>query len=567
MRIHPRVLCTSGLLATLVAFGCQPAPLVAPAGVPRGIRIADALELTADTDLSVSLTRGCAESYAVQQLPEPLDPRVSYFLLLVSGPNLPGGRMVRIPATDFTGRCLKVVHLDDLLPGRYHVVLDGRDGQGNYVGGNEGDVTVTRDGVVAGLTLRCQFTGGFISPTPWPSPSPVPTATPTPSPVPPSPTPNACLSPNAATYPAAQVPNPALHFDRVHGLHADILGRVYLFGLRPQPWTDAYEFGRLLRVDQQGALVKLNQRSLFAGSELVTYEVEYFESKPCSAGPYFGFIGAKPRVPNYSQVFPAQSANHAMIRADNGSQSVSYLNLLGTGDFVRPWGASAPSGAAGLHIGSGQKDPAKLAGYMIVPTHGGLAASVDRMHLTGGRAAAVERPLAMIMDRVRGLPVWTSKRGVLTVAKANKPKDPPRVLINRPVYGITRIAGVPINVAANRSNQVLLTTYTAGEQDVYYADLDAHQGTPAQPAQLKVAFHFNAGIPHRIERGADGLFYVLLQQGPLPADAASGFDPYFHEYPGTNQIRVVQLRYDAVNKRLYDPRLVADSFTDPTPSF
>lgn len=563
--VSARMATSAGLLVGLVVLGCQ-APPAADLAEPRAVVSLGKVALDPATDLALRMAGPCGDGggYGLAQVARPLNPRIKWVQIEISGSSLTKAKKVEIAAADFGNDCWKTLEFD-LPPGEYLVKMVALDVDRKPVSTDQSQVVLGKPGAAVELVCDFETWDPPIDFSPFPTfqptwaPSPAPTTpppspngspSPTPTPVG-SPTgPGGCVLPSPHVYPAPIVANPAPYFERIHGLNADERGNVYLQGLRPKPWADDYRIGHMVEINPGG--IRSLAEPLNKG--WVLYDADANLTPNCDSTWVTGFAGAPPdKYPPRPQ--PPYTANQTWARFDNGFQNTAYLRDLIPGYFVRPWGASAQHpDAVGFVSAPGEKDPAKLAGYMIVSWQIPPVVWVDRRALVGGREAATERPLSLILDPKNRRPIWSCKRGILAPASGNRPKADPQVLVSRPVYGLTRVH------AGHRafSNEVLYTTYEDGDPKVYHVDLD-------RPATSKVAYTFKTGVPHRIERGLDGAFYVLLQQGPLPRDGAG--DPYMHEFPGSRNVRVVQLRFDDANDVLYDPRLVADSFTTSAPSW
>lgn len=516
--------------ALVAALGCQ-APLPVAPAQPRVVVRTDALHVDPLAPLSLALERPCGDEpsgFALSQADAPLDPRIHHFDVRISGPSLVDDLVIGVPRSAFGTGCRWLSQFYELPPGSYLVAINAVDTHGGIIATAEGHQFVDPSTPVT-VKVRCDFSSGELRLCIGTCPS-GPTDPPSPNP----------------TTPPSRPPSPiGGMFDRIHGLHADDEGNVYLFGLRPKPWTDPNRIGRIVEVAPGGA-VRLVGPTKFPTSDFVMYEGEM------SIVPFKGLdamqaLAGAPPHPGPTGKDP-QSANATFTRFEDGRQVVGYSRKV-PGDFLRPWGASV--GLVGQIIAVGSSDPTQAAGYLIADISG--VKYVDRRGLPGNRAAATERPLSMVIDNLKfGVkkPIWTCKRGILT--SGVNFLAPPVELVSRPAYGLTKI--VPF------TNEVLFTTYEDGESRVFYVDLGGNRVT-------RTAFTFDAGIPHRIEKGADGAFYILLTEGPLPSNAASGNDPYMYEFPGSNAVRVVKMRYDATAKKLIDPQLVVDTFRNPTPSW
>ena len=459
----------------------------------------------------------------------------------VSGPALIDPIEIPVSRADFLGGCRWFSDLPDLPAGTYLVKFNAI-GAGGDVIAHARTQQVVDPARPATIRLECDFSRGDVvlcigpcppgSPTPRPSASATPQPSPTPSFVPPSPSPSPGPLPPLAGW-----------FDRVHGLHADDQGNVYLFGLKPKPWPDDYRIGRTVEIAPGGALRVLDKPNAPV-KDLVLYEGYLNVSPSGGIDSFLGFAGAPPGTLPLGERL---TANRTLMRLQDGQQFVGYNRHMLKGEFLRPWGAS---GGDGSYMALGTKDPKHVAGYLIGQSSG--IVHVDRTKLVGGRSAAVERPLSLdvFVDFTKRTPVWTCKRGILMPGA--RPTDEPKVLVSRPAYGLTRVSAA--------TKELLFTTYEAGDTQVRYVDA-------ARGGAYTTAYTFLKGSPHRIEKGADGFIYVLLAEPPLPFDAASDGDPYMHEFPGTRAVRVVKMRFDAATKKLVEPQLIADTFQDPAPSW
>ncbi len=528
MKLHSRLFLSTSVLAVAVALGCQAPPQMV-AAQPRVVVRESAMQLAPVAPMSIVLDSGCPDrpaGYGLAQAPGGLDPRIDRFDISISGPALIKALEIPVSRADFNGGCQWLSEVYDLPPGTYLVTLNAYNAIGDVIAHAKGHESVDPTKPKT-ITFRCDFSTGRIvvcvgpcgSPSPTPSPSPISTFPP-PGPLPPI----------------------AGLFDRIHGLHADDQGNVYLFGLKPKPWPDDYHIGRTVEVTPSGA-TRVLERTRNPAHDYVVYEGDL---SVATRGPATlqAFAGVVPKRLTYGTA--SYSANTTYMKLGDGMQIVGYASHTIKADFLRPWGASA--GLIGQIIAPGSVDPANAAGYMIAGAHGTMY--VDRRALQGDRRAAVERPISLTLDRVSIMgPIWTCKKGILT--RGSNHLAPPRVLVSRPAYGLAQI--VPLR------SEVFFTTYEEGDTNIYYDDL----ATGAAPS---IAYTFLAGTPHRIEKGADGAYYVLLAEGPLAFDAASG-DPYMYEFPGKREVRVVKLRFDAAAKKLVDPKLIVDTFQNPAPSW
>lgn len=563
MRKQHRLYLMSGILAGAVALGCQAPQPTAPVTPRTALRVG-AITLDPSTDLAVEFNKECGSAqagYGLKQADPAIDPRIVKFTLKITGTSMIGAIEDEVTVAAFQGGCQLTKEIGDLPPGTYTVLMNGVDASGRPISSGTKSLELVAGGPPLVIPVKCDFTTGKLSVlidccSPAPTTAPSGGASPTPTPAP-------TVTPTPTATPTPPPADPTALMTLIHGLHADVQGNVYLFGNhRSVPAGIATQpRGTIVKVAPDATMTEL-----FA-----------------QPGPTFfeGDIDADGKLQAFSDLYAFNTAvkyNHRLtVDLQTGAYSYTNFQFQRPTLFVPPWGASTLDQNGKLIIAPGYYYSQLVPRWEAVREPGAFSdtdpnmVAVGNVGTGGASTLAISRPVSMIWDpddgpvaggTVLGRPIWSSGVGIFE-SNAMPPAFTASwtTLIAGQTYGLAKVD--------ESATGLLYTKYMQGDSKVYYTyldgDKDSDPNTSATPVE-EIAFTFAANSrPLRIEKRAravpddgDNTFYVLLVEDPITPALW---------FPGKQQIRVVKLTYDPINRKLTNPALVVDSFSNPAPSW
>jgi hypothetical protein len=498
------------LAAVLVMLGCQ-TPMMT--STPKVAVSYGSLQWSSDADLAVMLDfRALLQGYKLQAT-STVGP-VASIEAKVTGDNIVGEIDAPVVAVVDCPSGVATLNFDHLPAGKVHVVVNAFDANHNLISYGGADAQIV-PGQVATVAVNCSAADGKLvvtfncpllcgpstapSATPTPGPSATPTATPTPTPSP---------------------ADPRALANWVTGFNVDERGYLYLFGTSINVPPDYHTYAGIGRLVEIPPSLTVPQAALFTGFDPITegeIENDVLHSVTTNGAAYGNEValaynlldGSSLPVPNVAVV-------SALFRWS------FRANTLRQGEYIEATGGSN-TGTEGLYMlwGSNHINSGSYCGAGFLYTDG--ICGNNEPNETYGYANS--RPESLSWASGSDALIWSSATGIYRLPWGSTTRQ---TVASNTAYGMT--------LATPDASKIFFTTFNDNK---LYLLTQVPGGNPT----VEVAGTFDAGsLAYRVEKGADGNFYVMTTLGT--GITASG-ETVFDVMGGYNKYKVFKLALDA----------------------